>query len=92
MTAYLVDTTILARLANTADAFNTLATHAVLELHRRGEVLHVTPQNLVVKVSSRATWAGQSRPAGAWPQADRARDFGSRHHRPLGGFTKLGTS
>lgn len=27
--------------------FYAVATHAVLELHRHGEVLHVTPQNLV---------------------------------------------
>ena len=45
--AFLVDTSILARLANTADTFYPVANHAVLELHRRGEVLHVTPQNLV---------------------------------------------
>ena len=45
--AYLLDTSILARLANTADTSYAIATRAVLELHRRGEVLHVTPQNLV---------------------------------------------
>lgn len=45
--AYLVDTSVLARLANTADAFYAVAARAVLELHRRGEVLHVTPQNLI---------------------------------------------
>jgi predicted nucleic acid-binding protein len=45
--AHLVDTSILARLANTADAYYAAATHAVVELHRRGEVLHITPQNLV---------------------------------------------
>jgi predicted nucleic acid-binding protein len=45
--AYLVDTSILARLANTADPFHLVAARAVVELHRRGEVLHVTPQNLV---------------------------------------------
>lgn len=45
--AYLVDTSILARLANTADVFYPVATQAVLELHRCGEVLHITPQNLV---------------------------------------------
>jgi predicted nucleic acid-binding protein len=43
----LVDTSVLARLANTADPFHAIAAQAVLELHRRGEVLHVTPQNLV---------------------------------------------
>jgi predicted nucleic acid-binding protein len=45
--AYLIDTNILARLANTADKFCAVATRAVLELHRHGEVLHVTSQNLV---------------------------------------------
>ena len=45
--AYLVDTSVLARMANTADPFHAIAVQAVLELHRRGEVLHVTPQNLV---------------------------------------------
>ena len=43
----LVDTSILARMANAADPLHTVAAHAVLELHRRGEVLHITPQNLV---------------------------------------------
>ena len=45
--AYLIDTSILARLANTGDTSYPVATHAVLELHRRGEVLHVALQNLV---------------------------------------------
>jgi predicted nucleic acid-binding protein len=45
--AYLVDTTILGRLANASDAQHAVAARAVLELHRRGEVLHVTPQVLV---------------------------------------------
>jgi predicted nucleic acid-binding protein len=45
--AYLVDTSVLARLANTADAQYAVANGAVLELHRRGELLHITPQNLV---------------------------------------------
>jgi predicted nucleic acid-binding protein len=45
--AHLVDTSVLARLANTADPFHAVATRAVMELHHRGEVLHVTPQNLV---------------------------------------------
>jgi predicted nucleic acid-binding protein len=45
--AHLVDTTVLIRLANTADARHAVAAHAVLELHRRGEVLHVTPQVLI---------------------------------------------
>jgi predicted nucleic acid-binding protein len=45
--AYLVDTSILGRLANTADAFHAVTTHAMVELHRRGEVLQITAQNLV---------------------------------------------
>ncbi len=45
--AYLVDTNILARLANAADAQHALAARAVVELHRRGEALHVTPQVLI---------------------------------------------
>jgi predicted nucleic acid-binding protein len=42
-----MDTSILGRLANPADVFYPVAVRAVLELHRRGETLHITPQNLV---------------------------------------------
>lgn len=45
--AVLLDTSILGRLANRADADHTVAQAAVAELHRRGEVLHVTAQNLI---------------------------------------------
>src|SRR5258707_15798104 len=45
--AFLVDTSILMRLANRADPFFSVADRAVVELHLRGELLHVTPQNLV---------------------------------------------
>lgn len=45
--AYLIDTTILGRLANVTDTHHAMAARAVLELHRRGEVLHVTPQVMV---------------------------------------------
>ena len=45
--AYLVDTSVLARLANSADLSYPVAVRAVIELHRRGEVLHVAPQNLI---------------------------------------------
>jgi predicted nucleic acid-binding protein len=45
--AYLVDTSVLARLANTADARYATADRAVMELHRRGEVLQITAQNLI---------------------------------------------
>src|SRR5437667_12481533 len=44
---FLVETTILVRLANRADASYPVADGAVVELHRRGELLYVTPQNLV---------------------------------------------
>jgi predicted nucleic acid-binding protein len=44
---YLIDTSVLARLANTVDAQYATADRAVMELHRRGEVLHITAQNLV---------------------------------------------
>jgi predicted nucleic acid-binding protein len=57
--AHLIDTSILARLANTADRFHSVAVRAVVELHRRGEVLHVTPQNLIEfrNVATRPTTA-----------------------------------
>jgi|SRR5271157_1843144 predicted nucleic acid-binding protein len=45
--AYLMDTNVLGRLANLTDAQHGVASQAVVELHRRGEVLHVTPQVLV---------------------------------------------
>ena len=45
--AYLIDTTVLVRLANARDAKHAVAARAVLELHRRGEVLHIAPQVLV---------------------------------------------
>ncbi|MGV3723358.1 MAG: type II toxin-antitoxin system VapC family toxin [Actinomycetota bacterium] len=45
--AVLVDTSVLGRLANRADAAHPVAQAAVAELHRRGEVLHITSQNLV---------------------------------------------
>lgn len=45
--AFLLNTTILVRLANASDAQHPVTARAVLELHRRGEVLHVTPQVLI---------------------------------------------
>ena len=45
--AYLVGTTVLGRLANANDVRHAVAARAVLELHRRGEVLYVTPQVMV---------------------------------------------
>jgi len=35
---YLIDTSILGRLANASDVQYAVATHAVLESHRRGEI------------------------------------------------------
>lgn len=43
----LVDTSILVRLANRADLSYPIADRAVVELHRRGEILQLTPQNLI---------------------------------------------
>lgn len=45
--AVLLDTSIIARLANPTDPGHSIADRAVLELHRLGEVLHITSQNLV---------------------------------------------
>ena len=45
--AYLIDTTVLARLANARDAQREVAARAILNLHRRGEVLNVTPQVMI---------------------------------------------
>jgi predicted nucleic acid-binding protein len=45
--AFLVDTSILVRLANHSDAAYPVADRAIVELHRRGEILHLTPQTLV---------------------------------------------
>ena len=44
---FLVDTSVLVRLANTADALYPLATTAIVELHRRGEILLIAAQNLI---------------------------------------------
>jgi predicted nucleic acid-binding protein len=45
--AILLDTSILGRLANRSDVAHGLAQAAIAKLHQRGEVLHVTAQNLV---------------------------------------------
>ncbi len=45
--AILVDTSILGRLANRTDVSHAVVVTAIAELHRRGEVLHVTAQNLI---------------------------------------------
>jgi predicted nucleic acid-binding protein len=43
----LLDTSVLGRLANAADAANRIASTATLELHQRGELLHLTAQNMI---------------------------------------------
>ena len=45
--AHLLDTNVLVRLANATDPEHDIAAGAVLELHQRGEVLHITPQVLI---------------------------------------------
>ncbi len=44
---YLLDSNILGRLANTADAWYAVAFNATVKLHQSGEVLHITAQNLI---------------------------------------------
>jgi predicted nucleic acid-binding protein len=44
---YLVNTSVLARLANSADVSYAIAVRAVVELHSRGEELRISPQNLI---------------------------------------------
>ena len=44
---FLIDTSVLGRLANRTDVGHAIATTAIAELHRRGEALHITPQNLI---------------------------------------------
>lgn len=45
--ASLVDTSVLGRLANIADPMHAVAMRAIVEMHRRGEILHITAQNLI---------------------------------------------
>ncbi len=45
--AYLVDTPLLMRLANLDDPQYETADPAVVALRRRGESLHIAPQNLI---------------------------------------------
>jgi hypothetical protein len=43
----LIDTSILGRLANRSDAAYPLTAAAIASLHRRGEILNITSQNLI---------------------------------------------
>ena len=45
--AYLVDTSIFGRLANTSDPQHGVAENAVLALKRRGQSLYASPQNMI---------------------------------------------
>lgn len=45
--AVLLDTSVLGRLGNAADAGHLVAKTAIAKLHQLGESLHLTPQNLV---------------------------------------------
>jgi predicted nucleic acid-binding protein len=45
--ALLIDTSVLVRLANATEVQHPVASSSVLELHRRGKVLHITPQVLI---------------------------------------------
>jgi hypothetical protein len=45
--AYLVDTSMLVRLAKKSDIQHGVALHAAIELNRGGEILHLTPKVLI---------------------------------------------
>ncbi|WP_435016178.1 type II toxin-antitoxin system VapC family toxin [Tundrisphaera sp. TA3] len=45
--AYLLDTNVLVRMANTLGEGYAVTHRAIIRLHRQGESLHVTPQNLI---------------------------------------------
>ena len=45
--SYMIETSVLGRLANSKDSLHLLASSAVAELHRRGEELRIAPQNLI---------------------------------------------
>lgn len=45
--AYLLDTSLLVRLANAANIQHATAVQAVVNLHRQGETLHITPQVMI---------------------------------------------
>jgi predicted nucleic acid-binding protein len=80
--AYLVDTNILVRLANTDDALYPAASRAVLELHRRGETLYLTAQNLV-EFRSIATRPAASNGLGLKPSKAEAKAAGFEAEFPL---------
>jgi hypothetical protein len=54
---YLADTNILLRWVSPADPQRSLAVDSVKALQRRGEVVHITPQNLI------EFWGVATRPA-----------------------------
>ncbi len=57
--AHLVDTSVLARLANTADPLNPAAERAVLELHRRGELGHHPLRQMAFKIVETCVFLGK---------------------------------
>lgn len=57
--AYLADTNILLRWVSPADPKHSLAVNSVKSLQRRGEIVHITPQNLI------EFWNVATRPASA---------------------------
>src|SRR5947209_9343065 len=56
---YLADTNILLRWVTPADPQHSQAVNSVKELQRRGEIVHITPQNLI------EFWGVATRPAAA---------------------------
>ena len=76
--AILADTSLLARLANTADPMFQVAETATDELHKRGEVLHITALKLLVEFRNMATRPKASK---AWVCQLRTRNKSRRSSR-----------
>jgi predicted nucleic acid-binding protein len=69
--SYLLDTSILMRLANSADISHGVALRAVSALIRQGEVLYLCPQKLI-EFRNGATRPAQSNGLGLLPAAEEA--------------------
>jgi hypothetical protein len=73
---------MLARLANSSDSQYGVASRAVLELHRRGEVLHVTPQ-VMIEFRNVATRAAALNGLGLSPSEAQSQTTGFETAFPL---------
>ncbi len=80
--ADLIDTSVLGRLGNTADPSYAIADGAVHELHRRGEVLYITPQNLI-EFRNMATRSSAHNGLGLTPAETESCSLGFEKYFPL---------